>query len=226
MFDNLFDEDLQKGMIDFFTKVLAPLGCDVHYKKGEHVPLKDDGSIYIVLEGSIDQVMYSKDGQQVSFYRLTRGTIVGEMDYFEGSLPSFQAKVVSDCVLSHVKRSLVDQELLKHPELYKHFMHSIIRKCRIMMVEYANQSLNDAIGRLAHTILRLDHSSRHLSQDGSLIAIPFTHEAFASRLGMNRTTVTKSLAYLKAEGFIDVDKKHIKIMDEDGLKRLSLAIND
>ena len=95
-----------------------------------------------------------------------------------------------------------------------------------MMVEYANQSLNDAIGRLAHTILRLDHSSRHFSQDGSLIAIPFTHEAFASRLGMNRTTVTKSLAYLKDEGFIEVAKKHIRIMDEDGLKRLSLAIHE
>jgi hypothetical protein len=58
------------------------LGKIKTYSKHELIDPCNADHIYIVLDGSFNQLLYSQNGDEISFFRLVRGTIFGEMDYF------------------------------------------------------------------------------------------------------------------------------------------------
>lgn len=221
MFNELFNHELQRSMTRFFIETVAPLGRKRTYDKGDVIRKENADEIIIVLEGLIDQVFIAEDGDMISFFRLDEGTIFGEMDYLEGYPTGILARVSKKSVVSIVKREKLDELLLSHPEYYKHFTHSIIRKYRIVMMKYADQKFNNALGRLASYLLRLSHTNNEKTHKKDIIEINFTHEELAFNLAMNRTTITSGLNLFKEKGFIKITKGQMEILDKEGLKSLT-----
>lgn len=221
MYNHLFNEELQNQMTEYFVKDLASLGRVKAYSKNEMIDPKDADNIYIVLDGAFNQVLISQDGDEISFFRLERGTIFGEMDYFDGYRTCVLTKAIKTSAVSIVSRKVVEKELQKNPKIYKQFMHSMIRKYRIVMLELADVKFNDSLGKLAHALLRWGHTTNYRgSCDSSkkVIHMTFTHEELASRLASNRTTITNGLKYFKEKGYIKVEGKQISILNPGGLK--------
>lgn len=221
MYNHLFNEELQNKMTEYFIKELASLGRVRAYSKNEMIDPNDADHIYIVLDGAFNQVLISQDGDEISFFRLERGTIFGEMDFFDGFRTCVLTKAIKTSAVSIVPRHLIEEELRKNPKLHKQFMHSMIRKYRIVMLELADVKFNDSLGKLAHALLRWGHTTnyRGMCNDGTkVIHMTFTHEELASRLASNRTTITNGLKYFKEKGYIKIEGKQVCILDPDGLK--------
>lgn len=221
MFNELFNYDLQRSMTEFFLNTVAPLGHKKTINKGDIIRKENADEIFIVVEGLIDQVFIAEDGDMISFYRLDEGTIFGEMDYLDGYPTGILVRASKKSVISIVRREEVDKLLLHNPEYYKHFTHSIIRKYRIVMLKYADQKFNNALGRLASYLIRLSYTNTDKESDRRIIDVNFTHEELAFNLAMNRTTITSGLNMFKEKGLISVSKKQLEIIDIEGLKSLT-----
>ncbi|WDV45064.1 Crp/Fnr family transcriptional regulator [Clostridiaceae bacterium M8S5] len=221
MFDKLFDENLQIKMTNFFANELSKKGSIKKYKKKEYITHCTSDSIYIVISGQITQIIISNTGDEVCLFRLQRGTILGEMNFFEGQHTEVIAKVIEDCEISLISKAVLENELLKHPEIYRYFMHSIIRKYRILMLNIADYNFNNAIGKVANCLLRLAHTSKfRYKSTKSIDSIEFkiTHEELANRIGCNRTTVTNAINKFRSESLIEIDKKRIIIKNKTKLQ--------
>lgn len=223
MYESLFNDQLQSNMEAFFLNHLSTLGHIRHFKKGEIVDPKNANHIYIVMYGAFNQVLYSRNGDEITYFRLYKGTIFGEMDFFEGARTCIITKAMDTGAVSVVPRQLVEKELAKRPEIYNYFLHSIIRKYRIVMLELADVKFNDAMGKIAHALIRWyyigGYRRKANPQTSHTLDLIFTHEEIATRTATNRSTVTNALNYFKEQGYIKIENKQITLLDIEALKK-------
>ncbi len=73
MYEELFDQELQREMDTFFLDTFHGLGKIQWFEKGITIDPPGRDQIYLVLEGELNQQMYSKKGSTITFYRLFKG---------------------------------------------------------------------------------------------------------------------------------------------------------
>ncbi|WBW99337.1 Crp/Fnr family transcriptional regulator [Oceanirhabdus sp. W0125-5] len=221
MYKELFNVKLQDEMESYFLKKLAPKGKIKVFRKNTIIDPVDSDNIYVFVEGEGYQTLISSDGKEKLFFNLYRGTIFGEMDYFEEERTCSITKITKDAKISIVNRKTLEEELLKKPHIYRYFLHSITRKYRLIMVNSADSQFNDAIGMVASFILHMVYlQNNELKNDNSTIMRNITHEEMSLRLGISRTTVTNCINHLKKEGIISIINRSLKIDDINRLESL------
>jgi len=217
----LFDEALQQKMSEYYLQELAPLGNRRTFKKGEIIHPTTADEIHIVLSGYFKQVLINENGKECSLFRLRRGTIFGEMDYFDGSPTIMITKVLENSEASVVSRELVESFLNKNPELYRHFIHSITRKYRILMLKSARTILLDVKARISDTLLEITAQHGNDTREPSTIEYVYTHQELADAVGCSRVTITNVLKELKDDGYITYDGRCFRLLDPIGLRKLT-----
>lgn len=222
MYRELFDPVNQEKMTTYFADILAPKGMIKTFKKNTLIDPLDADHVYIVISGECRQGLVSVDGSERTFFRLTRGTIFGEMDYFDGDRTCEMTYVTQKSEISILPRPLLEETLKESPEVYRYFIHSIVRKYRLLMLQIADARFNDSIGILASALLRIGsmQEGRDLSER-TLIERQYTHEELANNLGLSRPTVTSGLCYLKDKGLISNTGKQIVIERVEEMRALT-----
>lgn len=220
MYKELFDEEKQNEMRDYFYNLALKLGSKKFFKKNEIIDLGINNAFGIVISGILEQNIISSKGQVHSLYVLTKGEIFGETDYFCGGEDTIiSSNVREDVEISFVSKIQLEAELLNNPFAYRYFIHSITRKYRINMLQLTNSIFNDSLGKIADALLRLSSCSEADSNGGVIINIAFTHQELANNIGCSRITVTNCLNKLINENIISYQGKKIVINDPDALKR-------
>jgi len=224
VYNELFNQKLQHDMQEYFAVELSELGTRRKIKKNKIIDPDNADHIYIILEGSFDQLLYCGEGEEISFFRLSRGTLFGEMDYFDGFRTCFTIKALEDSVVSIIHRNVLERELQKKPSLYRYFLHSTIRKFRIVSLELADIKFNNTLGKLANTLIRLAHTSQSygVGSDNNRINMNFTHKELANRIGANRSSVTSGLNFFKERELIKIENKVITILNSEELEKYGL----
>lgn len=227
MYNDLFDENRQSLMRDYFLNKLSTLGNIRSYKKNELLDIDLDNYFGIVVSGVISINILSSKGNEKLLYVLRPGEIFGEMNYFCGGSKLTMAIVKERAKVSLVHKDIVEQELSKNPKIYRYFIHSITRKYRILMLQLTNNVFNDSIGRIADALLRLASCSKGASGTCRLLLDEvFTHQELASNIGCSRITVTRCLNRFIDEGVISYEGKKIIINDPAALKLYTDVIED
>ena len=219
MHEKIFDLDVQKNMDVFFINKLAKYGKIETFKKGQIINPNNPDNIYIILKGEVNQGMYSKSGDEIIFYRITEGSIFGEIDFFDKSRTFVVNKAITKGKISVLNREVVELKLKEYPEIYHYFLTSIIRKYRMIMLELANFQFNDSIGKLSDFLVRLYYTENINLKNN--ISIVLTHEEIANRIGINRITVTNGIKLLKDKNLIEIKDRKITIKDIESLKKLT-----
>lgn len=219
MYDALFDQELQREMDAFFLETFEGLGKIQWFEKGVTIDPPGRDQIYLVLEGELNQQMYSKKGSTITFYRLFKGNIFGEIDFFDSSRTFVMNKTVTSCKIATINRVIIEAYLKENSQLYEYFLTSIVKKYRIIMLELANHKFNDSIGKMADFFIRLYYTEE--KSDRTMIDVLFTQEEVANRVGLNRVTVTKAMKYFKDNDLIEVANRKVVIKDIEGLKKLT-----
>lgn len=219
MYEELFDQDLQREMDTFFLDTFQGLGKIQWFEKGITIDPPGRDQIYLVLEGELNQQMYSKKGSTITFYRLFKGNIFGEIDFFDSSRTFVMNKTMTSCKVATIKRSIVEDKLKENPRLYEFFLTSIVKKYRIIMLELANHKFNDSIGKIADFFVRLYYTEEE--SDRTTIDVLFTQEEVANRVGLNRVTVTKAMKYFKDNDLIEVSNRKVIVKNIEKLKQLT-----
>lgn len=222
MYRELFDPVNQEMMTKYFAEVLAPKGMIKTFKKNTLIDPLDAEHVYIVLSGECRQGLVSMDGCERTFFRLTRGTIFGEMDYFDGDRTCEITYVTQKSEVSIVSKSVLEAALEENPKIYRYFIHSITRKYRLLMLQIADMRFNDSIGIIASALLRIGSMQEGCDlTERTMIEHQYTHEELANNLGLSRPTVTSSLCYMKDKGLISIEDRHIVIEKVEEIRALT-----
>jgi CRP-like cAMP-binding protein len=217
MLKELFDRELQEEMTDFFLNNLSKKGTIKSFKKGNIIEPSEE-NICIVVEGMVTQELFSEDGHQITLFMLAPGTIFGEMDYFDGYKTCAVSTVIShDAKISILNPQSIDSEIVKNPKIYNYFMHSIIRKYRILMLKLADDNFNDFKGKLASTLLRFSIVEEGDIFNGARIKNIQSLTMLSKYLFCSRSTLSVAMSDFKSQGIIEMEKSDIIIKDKDRL---------
>lgn len=224
MYENLFDCNKQSEMRSFFLNNISCLGKLKTFNKNQEIDIQYGKSIGIVTKGSIFKNIYNKNGDQKSLYYLTPGEILGDEEYFEGNEEMFIAIAKEKSELSILNHDLMEKLLNSNPDIYKYFIHSIMRKYRIALMQLADMYFNNSDQKIADILSRL-YAQIKTSDCSNIISIPLTHQELADLVGCSRITITRSLDNLKSQDIIDMENKKIIIKNisklNDYIKNIS-----
>ena len=218
-YENFFSAEVYQKMTETFLEDLAPYGKYLKFPRGHVLNHLRVGEMAVVLSGSINLKLLSLYGEEVSLFRMEKGTILGENEYFLKQASTLVAETASNVELSLVPSPLVKQRLEENDRLRLACIQSIIRKMNLITFTLADICFNDAKGRLASLILRQDYLRKKqlLSDEG---VGRYTQEEYASRLNLHRVTVTRAMTELEEAGLIAVRGGKITVLKREGLQAL------
>lgn len=188
------------------------------FQKGENIHDSSECSgVILVRSGCLRIYMLSESGKDITLYRLYSGDM---------------CILSASCVLKTITFDVfIDAEedsscyLISGPAFMK--VSESNPKIKIFSLETAVSRFSDVMWvmqqilfmsmdkRLA--IFLLDESSR---TNSNIIAL--THEQIARYMGSAREVVSRMLKYFASEGFVEVSRKGVKLLDRKGLRELAL----
>ncbi|MCB7302881.1 Crp/Fnr family transcriptional regulator [Bariatricus massiliensis] len=171
--------------------------------------------ILYVKKGSLRVYMMSEDGREITLYRIGSGEICALSASCVLNSITFDVYVdaVSDCELIQICSSyfskLMEQNVYVEVFTYKliaeHFSEVMWTMQQILFMSFDR--------RLA--IFLLDESASSKKSE-----LKMTHEEIARLMGSAREVVTRMLKYFSSEGWVELGRGSVKIVDRSALSGL------
>ncbi|WP_343210448.1 Crp/Fnr family transcriptional regulator [Anaerolentibacter hominis] len=181
-----------------------------------HNGTEDCVGLLIVLRGRLRAYILSEEGREITLYRL----LERDLCLFSAScmMKSIQfdisVEAETDTEFYHIPVD-VYQTLMKQSAQVANYTNEVMAARFSDVMWLLDQILYKRIdARLAAFLLE----EESLSQKDE---IKITHEAIARNLGSAREVITRILKYLQNDGLVTVSRGSIKILDEQGLRRLA-----
>ncbi len=203
-------------------ELVKPCLREESYQKGEVVFSEGEicQRIFIVCEGRIKLYRIASSGREQIVETLEPGDTCACNPGSKVWSCSTTAEAVTPCTVLYLARDAY----LRLVETNSKFAHTLNRifaerlRCFNSLIEEV--SLKDVKKRLVRFLLDMQASSAHKSSSGNVLAIPFTREEIAQRLGAARETVARHLSELKRAKLIEIKPKIILIQNKEGLENL------
>lgn len=211
--------------VHFFLERFSRYGERKVFNKNEEIKIEYGKSIAVVTKGKILKTIYNNEGSQKSLYFLITGEILGDEEYFEGRDDLFLAIAKEPSEISILNKKTVENLLNSNPQIYRFFIHSIMRKYRIALMQMANMYFSSSTQKVADILLRLYAQLKAPDNSMNIISLPFTHQELADFVGCSRITVTKSLDELKKQNIINIKNKIIIIKNIEKLEIYAAGIS-
>ena len=190
------------------------------YHKGEAIYRQDDPvlGLYAVLEGQVRIEIESPAGRNMIINWIGPNAVFGLLSFVGGSPQLETATAIEDSEILIFRRDGLLAYMADHPE-------SMLGLTRILAErwQHARELLQDVVfldvpGRLAKLLLHL--SERHevwVPGSGNLIKLPSQND-LALRVGSSRVTVNKWLQVFAHQGWIELHRNNVRIMQPERLR--------
>ena len=186
------------------------------YTKGTNVHNSSECSgVFFIRSGCLRVYIMSEDGKDITLYRLHEGDIcmlsascvlkTVTFDVFIDAEENSECYIISGPAFADVAE--------RNPEIKIFSLELAVSRFSDVMWVMQQILFMSMDKRLA--IFLLDESVR-LGSD----TIPLTHEQIAKYIGSAREVVSRMLKYFSNEGFVEVSRKGVKILDKKHLRGL------
>ncbi len=186
------------------------------YTKGTNVHDSSECSgVFFIRSGCLRVYIMSEDGKDITLYRLHEGDIcmlsascvltTVTFDVFIDAEENSECYIISGPAFADVAE--------RNPEIKIFSLELAVSRFSDVMWVMQQILFMSMDKRLA--IFLLDESVR-LGSD----TIPLTHEQIAKYIGSAREVVSRMLKYFSNEGFVEVSRKGVKILDKKHLRGL------
>lgn len=177
------------------------------------------GFVYAVRSGTFKTVMMLKDGrEQVTGFHFA-GDVMGLDALAQGAhgttaIPLEDAEICA--IPYHQLASLAAQHPSLHGAVARLMSRELVREHGVMMLL---ASMN-AEERLATFLLTVSERMRSRGYSATEFHLRMSRAEIGSYLGMKLETVSRAFSAFQRQGLLEVDKKHVRIADRDGLARI------
>jgi CRP/FNR family transcriptional regulator len=180
------------------------------------------GAVYAIRSGFFKTSVVDGEGrEQVTGFHMA-GELVG-LDGLGSGAYNATAVALEDSEVCVLPYALVEQMAREIPALQRH-LHSvlareIVRDHGVMMLLGSMR----AEERLATFLLNLSKRFVRRGYSASDFHLRMTREELGSYLGLKLETVSRLFSQFQKDGLIEVNQKHVRILDTEGLERVLAA---
>ncbi len=210
---------LFEGLPEKQIEDIQHITIEKKYSKGEIIFAEgDDGNgFFIVADGRVKIYKVSIEGKEQILHIFGRGEPIGEVPVFTGQkFPAF-AEAIEKSQLIFLPRKTFIELILKTPSLALNMIGLLAKRLRQFTVQIENLSLKEVPGRLAAYLILLSEEQKNSDR----IMLTISKGQLASLLGTIPETLSRILNKMSGNSLIDVDGRHIKLLDMEGLEDLA-----
>ena len=169
--------------------------------------------LFAIISGQVEVSVMSVEGQKLSLDIMGPGDLFGEIALFSPGPRTATVRATRKTEVWGLKNADVLGALKSDPDLYVDMIELAGRRMRWMSTQYHEQVFMDVTTRLARKIL-------HLSGP-QLAELQMSHADLAAFIGVTRETVSKTLSAWKRDGFIQLGRGTLTVIDAPALKNIS-----
>jgi CRP-like cAMP-binding protein len=167
-------------------------------------------NFYIVIDGCVKVFKLSPDGNEQTLHILFGGDLLAEAAIFDQQKYPATCKAIKPSSLLKISRQDFLNIILSNPELSLKMMSAYSKKLRGFVKTIETLSMNDVKQRLAKYILS--------NSKNNIFYLDISKKELASLLGTIPETISRSLNYLKKQGYLLEKSKEIQILDLEAIK--------
>ena len=203
-------QDLDSKDMDWLERVTTMLTAE----KGRvvYMPGETGEVLFLLKTGRVQIYRLSPDGQKLVIAILGPKTFFGEMSLLGQGMYDTYAETLEDATICAMSRNDLEQLISRHPAVALRILNIVgqrLVEAESMLEDLAFRSVPARIGAL---LVRL------AERQGDPVVL-LTHQELAEMAGTYRETVTVCLNQFKAEGFIELGRRQIVLLDIPGLQR-------
>jgi CRP-like cAMP-binding protein len=178
---------------------------------------EDSGEVLFLLKkGRVQLYRISPNGKKLVVATLGPGAIFGEMSLVGQGMHNTFAESIDECLLCVMSRADVERLMREKPMVAFRFVEALGERLTRLESRLEDIAFKSIPARLASLLLRL------ASDEGDGMHIDgYTHQDLGEMLGTYRETITQTLNEFKGDGYVDISRKHIEILDRASLELLA-----
>lgn len=223
MSGNIQNMPLLAGLPKDQIAALAALARRVFIGKGQVLFFADEPArgIYYVEQGQIKLFNSGPDGREAVLHIMGRGEQFGETAAFGRKTYPATAMAIADSVLLLIPLEALFAAMRANPELAGNMLAEMSRKLRGFSQVITSLSAHGLTRRLAAYLLAELKAQAQATLPEPVLELPFSKQTLAGLLNTARETLSRALNRLAEENLIALEGRKIRILDYEGLSRLS-----
>lgn len=187
------------------------------FKKGQPVFQEDSmpTGVFCISEGLVKVTKLGSNGKEQILRIAKPGDFVGYKSLIKGSRYRASAVAIEDSSICHIPKAIFMEILNENVEFYQQIVHllcDVIDNAETKITDIAYKPVR---GRIAEALLVLDKAFEDKEQ------ITLTREDLAGLVGTVKETAIRIISEFKHEKLIEINKRSIKIINPEGLIKIS-----
>ena len=194
----------------------------VRYAKNEIIHNDGDESEYVwmLLSGKV-RIYKEGIGQRPQIIRLLKPyDIFGYRACTVNEPYNSSASAFEDCTIYRLKREFFNALIQSNGTFCYQVMLMMAKDLAFSEIQTVNLTQKHIRGRLAESLLLLLKNYGY-EQDGQTIAMLLPREDLANMSNMTTSNAIRTLSQFAQEGIVGIDGRHVSILDEKALERIS-----
>jgi CRP/FNR family transcriptional regulator len=174
--------------------------------------------LYVIMEGSVRAYRDTPDGREQVIHVEHTGATIAELPVFDDQ--PYPSTVAAEEVtrLLFIDKHDVKRLCLEHPQIALAALKLLAARLRRCATLVETLSLHEVDQRLARWLLLEAQAHGKTIGKGYELALHFTHQQIASRIGSVREVVSRALARLQKNGLLVITGRTIRIPDAKALR--------
>jgi CRP-like cAMP-binding protein len=194
----------------------------VHYEKNEVIHNDGDESafVWMLLRGKV-RIYKEGIGQRQQIIRLLKPyDIFGYRACTVNEPYNSSASAFEDCAVYRMDRAFFNALIQENGALCYQVMLMMAKDLAFSEIQTVNLTQKHIRGRLAESLLTLVKNYGY-EEDGNTLAMLLPREDLANMSNMTTSNAIRTLSQFAQEGLLSIDGRHIKILDEPALEKIS-----
>lgn len=194
----------------------------VHYAKNQVIHNDGDASQYVwmLLKGKV-RIYKEGIGQRPQIIRLLKPyDIFGYRACTVNEPYNSSASALEACTVYRLKQEFFNELIRENGAFCYQVMLMMAKDLAISEIQTVNLTQKHIRGRLAESLLLLLRNYG-FEEDGETLAMLLPREDLANMSNMTTSNAIRTLSQFAQEGIVGIDGKHVKILNEKALERIS-----
>jgi CRP/FNR family cyclic AMP-dependent transcriptional regulator len=173
---------------------------------------------YVVVTGRVRIFKSSRSGREQVLSIEGPGQSIAELPVFDGGVYPASVLALDLSELVFVSRADFRAVCLEHPEVSLKLLQVVGGRLRRLVGIIEELSFTTLRQRLISWLLRQAQAEGRPGPRGVSFDIGITHQELAAQIGTVRELVSRNMARLQSQGFIEMNGRQITITDQAGLE--------
>jgi CRP/FNR family cyclic AMP-dependent transcriptional regulator len=174
--------------------------------------------VLVIGEGIVKVWLTASSGRTLILNVIDAGSLLGELSSIDGTPRSAGATALTDGTLWSMPKDSFHTLLEERPAIALEILRTVAARLRGASRRQLEFSAGDTLGRLSGSLL--DLGERYgMTRDGVLeVVLPMGQGELGAWGGLSREAVVKGLRALRGLGWIEVEGRHVRLLDPRALR--------